>query len=44
MKNKHESASPRHNDDSTVSTEIDQDAGSKVSPDEDKKAVIYSTP
>ncbi|TYH04610.1 hypothetical protein ES288_A08G020300v1 [Gossypium darwinii] len=38
VKNKHESASHRHNDDSTVSTEIDQDAGSKVSPDEDKKA------
>ncbi|GMI74247.1 PRIORITY IN SWEET LIFE 4 [Hibiscus trionum] len=34
----HESASPRHSDDSAVSTEVDEDAGSKVSPGEDKKA------
>ncbi|XWS52375.1 hypothetical protein CRYUN_Cryun11dG0064200 [Craigia yunnanensis] len=38
LENKHEPSSPRHDDDSAVSTEIDHDAGSKVSPDEDKKA------
>ncbi|XWS73395.1 hypothetical protein CRYUN_Cryun02cG0124500 [Craigia yunnanensis] len=32
-----ESSSPRHKDVSSVATEIDHDAGSKVSPDEDKK-------
>ncbi|XVF19148.1 hypothetical protein REPUB_Repub11eG0084100 [Reevesia pubescens] len=38
LENKQESASPRHKDDSAVATEIDHDAGSKVSPDKDKKA------
>ncbi|XVF47543.1 hypothetical protein PTKIN_Ptkin03bG0117400 [Pterospermum kingtungense] len=36
--NKHKSASPRHEDVSSIVTEIDHDAGSKVSPDKDKKA------
>ncbi|XVF04517.1 hypothetical protein REPUB_Repub05bG0090300 [Reevesia pubescens] len=38
LEHKHESASPRNKDDSAVATEIDHDAGSEVSPDEDKKA------
>ncbi|XP_022754375.1 glucosidase 2 subunit beta-like isoform X2 [Durio zibethinus] len=41
--NKNESASPRHKDVSSVATEIDHDAGSKVSPDEDKKAISFSS-
>ncbi|KAK8559709.1 hypothetical protein V6N13_016446 [Hibiscus sabdariffa] len=37
LEEKHESASPRHNDDSAVSTDVDEEAGSKVSSGEDKK-------
>lgn len=42
LENKHESASPGHKDVSSAATEVDHDAGSKVSPDEDKKAVSLS--
>ncbi|XP_039034351.1 glucosidase 2 subunit beta-like isoform X3 [Hibiscus syriacus] len=37
LENKHESSSPRHNDDSVVSPEVDEDAGCKIPPGEDKK-------
>ncbi|KAL4384547.1 hypothetical protein GQ457_15G029210 [Hibiscus cannabinus] len=37
LENKHESSSPRHDDDYAVSTEVDEDAGSKVLPGEDMK-------
>ncbi|KAE8710354.1 Glucosidase 2 subunit beta [Hibiscus syriacus] len=38
LENKHEIASPTHTDVSSVASEIAHDAGSKISPDGDKKA------
>ncbi|XP_021279250.1 glucosidase 2 subunit beta-like [Herrania umbratica] len=43
LENEHGPASAKREDDSAVAAEIDHDAGSKVSPDEVKKVVIFSS-